>query len=132
MEQRSEEKKGMKLTSVLATAVLGLGSLAGSAQAQQAPSLQTVQWGYYAHDDHEQREYNSGFRDGSHSGRDDARHGRGFSLYNHGSYRDHRDREYREGFERGYRESYRANAYYQRDRDGYRYWHGRDWDHDRY
>ncbi len=127
----------MKLTSIMATAVLGLSFLAGSAQAQQSATLKTVQWGYYAYDNHEQREYNAGFRDGSHSGREDARHGRGFILYDHGSYRDHSDREYREGYVRGYRESYRANAYYRRDHDGDRYWHDRDWhdrdwDHDRY
>jgi hypothetical protein len=55
---------------------------------------------------------------------EDARHGRGFIMYDHGSYRDHHDREYRQGFERGYREAFRANRY---DRDQDRYW-----DHDHY
>jgi hypothetical protein len=121
----------MKLRTMLAMAVLSLGSLAGSAHAQQRAILQPVQWGYYGYDDHEQREYNSGYRDGSHSGMEDARHGRGFIMYDHGSYRDHRDREYREGYERGYREAYRANSYY-RDHDRDRYWnHDHDWDRDR-
>lgn len=117
----------MKLRSILALAALSLGSVAATAHAQQSATLQTVQWGY-SYDNHEQREYDSGYRDGSHSGREDARHGRGFILYDHGAYRDHRDREYREGFEHGYREAYRSNLR-DRDHDRDRYW---EHEHDRY
>jgi flagellar biosynthesis/type III secretory pathway protein FliH len=114
----------MKLTSILAAAVLSLGSFAVAAQAQVGATLQPVQYGYNSYDRHEQHEYESGYKDGSHSGMKDARNHRGFLLYDHGSYRDHRDPEYREGFERGYREAYRANSF---DRD-----HDRYVDHERY
>lgn len=110
----------MKLRLILAMVVLSLGSLVGTAHAQQRAILQPAQWGNYGAEDHEQREFNSGYKDGSHAGLEDARHGRGFILYDHGSYRDHRDQEYREAF--------RANGYYRdRDRDS-----DRDWDHDNY
>lgn len=124
----------MKLKMILTTAALSLGSLVGSAHAQQVATVKPVQWGYYNnyYDDHEEREYRHGYRDGQHSGRDDARHGRGFLLYDHGPYRDHHDREYREGFERGYRESYRSNAYWRGDRYNEYRWRDRDRDWDGY
>jgi hypothetical protein len=112
----------MKLRSILATAFLSLGSLAATAHAQQSATLQPVQYAYDHYDRHEQHEYDSGYKDGSHSGMQDARHRRGFILYQHGSYRDHHNPEYREGFERGYRDAFRANSY---DRDRYD-------EHDRY
>ena len=110
----------MKFRSILTMAVLSLGSLAASAYAQQNAAPQRVQLVYANYDGHEQREYNHGYKDGTHAGVDDARHGRRFNLDGHGSYRDHRDHEYREGFERGYREGYRANLRHNdhdRDRD---------------
>ncbi len=108
-----------RFRSILAVTLLGVGSLTAS-QAQTA-ALQNVQWGYSRADNHEQHEYDSGYKDGSRSGRQDARHGRNFALYDHGSYRDHHDREYREGFERGYREAYRDNLS-RRDQDRDRYY----------
>jgi hypothetical protein len=101
---------------MLATSLLGFGSLTAAAHAQSAARLQPAQFRYYDDDRHESREFHDGYRDGSNAGKKDARHRRGFRLEGNNRYRGHSDHEYREGFERGYRESYRAN--------------GGDWDHD--
>jgi hypothetical protein len=100
-----------------ASVVLSLGVMATAAHAQPAGYQSPAAWGYDSYDSHEQHEYDQGYRDGSHSGMEDARHHRAFSMYDHGSYRDHHDPSYREGYERGYREAYRANRY---DRDSER------------
>ena len=84
--------------------------LVATSHSQQNATLRSVQWTDPSYDKHAQHEYDSGYKDGSHSGLIDARQNRGFILYEHGAYRDHRDRMYREGYERGYREAFQANV----------------------
>jgi hypothetical protein len=126
--------KHMKMAALMFGVALGVGTLAANAQAQNrdnygaqdSPQIFLTQWGSYnsGHHDH-------GYRDGSDAGGKDARKGKGFIPYEHGSYRDSHDRSYRDGYVRGYREAYDQNARYRDPRYGSHNDSWRDSDHDR-
>src|SRR5262245_15739766 len=48
-----------------------------------------------------------GYNDGLHDGRDDAKHGKGYSPYSHNSYKNSMSSAYTDGFLRGYADGFR-------------------------
>ncbi|HEX8926107.1 MAG TPA: hypothetical protein VF786_09965 [Terriglobales bacterium] len=127
--------KHARMAALMFVGVLGLGTLATTAQAQDrddyrpqvSPQVVLTQWGW----GYGSASYNHGYRDGMTAGRKDAWKGIRPIPYEHGSYRDSGNEAYRDGFLRGYREGYGRNARGGWYNDGYRNDRWRDRDHDR-